>query len=175
MTLRPFLNAFLAAAIATALVQLKFPRADVLLEHMLEPTVFAPATIIFLAALGVAFYRCVPGGRLSWFSRDLQLHHRAFAVYSPVAGALAGWAVCLCIFQYGQFGSPALPAITVAILFLVFLVGIPVASYVAISPVITQFQGHGPTPRRYPRLVKLLGVAIVATCAVGFLLWWRGG
>lgn len=173
MTLRPFRDAFLLAAMATAMAQFKFAKANVLLEHVLETPVFEPATIIFLATLGVATYRCVPGGRWSWFSRDIQIHHRAFAAYSPVAGALAGWVACLCVFQYGEFGSIALPAIATVLLSLAYLVGLPIASYAAISSVVEQFSGHGPTPRHNAGWVKWLGATIVIVCGAALLHWWR--
>jgi hypothetical protein len=175
MTLRPFRDAFLAAASATTLVQLKFAKADVFLGHVLEPALFEPATILFFASLGIAVYRCVPGGRLSWFARDIQIHHRAFSAYSPIAGALAGWAVCLCIFQYWQFGKAALPAIAAVLFSLSYLVGVPVASYALISPVVAQFSGHGPTPRYNPRIIKFMGVIIIAVCGLALRHWWRGG
>lgn len=166
------LAATLLSAIATVLSELKVPKAVLLLEHYREVDVFPPYTLLFVAALGFAIYRSIPGGFYAAFVRGEDLHHKAFAAYGPVAGALVGWIAALTILQFFNHGTQSIPLVIAVWSQLLFLVGVPVASYAAACKIIAQYGDFGSRSTPRPMLVKATAFLMCAISLGGFAYWY---
>lgn len=136
----------------------KLPRAEEWFEHAVDTKLFPPFAILFLAALAVALFRAMPGGILGSFSRDVAVHHKAFATFGPIAGAMFGWISIMCAQRLAKSGVRSLPEIGLVLLHAFYLIGVPVILYFATSKLVAGYSQPSTRIKRYPQLLRLLAV-----------------
>lgn len=117
-------------------------------------------------------YRAIPGGVFSFFVRDDDSHHKAFAVYGPMGGAFVGCVLVLSGFELWYQGSSTLPVLLSAWILVVQAVGLPICAYIVACIAIGHYRSQGAAQKMRPMLIKTLAAFIVLVAVRGLLEWY---